>query len=733
MLSLHKNKKLFLSTIAIAAIVIPVATFSINKFMAINDTSAITYAIPEGYTTFTDPNFYDCVAREYKNRIGYPSDDISNGLTDEQLATITDLSCDRYNKDDADKISDTTGLEKLIGLTKLSVGSNLLTSLDVSNNTALTELNVSDNGLISLDVSNNTALTRLNVSSSQFSVRPNKLTSLDVSNNTALTSLNVSKNQLTSLDVSKNTALTNLQVDDNQLTSLDVSNNTALGSLYIDNNQLTSLDLSNNTVLGNLYIGSNQFTSLDLSNNTALTELHIEWNELTSLDLSNNKTLTKLYIIGNKITSLDLSNNAMLTTAIIRQGHLVSLDVSNDTALASLNVDYNQLTSLDVSNDTALTSLSAYDNQLTSLDVSDNTALAKLAMGNNQLTSLDVSNNTALTELDAYNNQLTALDVPNNTALIKFDVSGNQLTSLDVSNNTALTELRADDILIQTNMELDSIKPNIKLDLSKLDFLKIEQSIANTDNYSYDRVTKVVTINNPNETGGYIQVNSDSASKTFKLQIPNFLAFDTNGGNGDFETLYCYPESGTTECPVTTPEIQPTRDGYYFIGWAESNDATSALYWTNETITLDQSKTLYAVWVAVTNNTSNATISTTSKNSFDVASDKACKVLWTGDNGTTWNRISSNTVAGNGNMRKFNIDATQLGNAEIAVTYMGDTNSDKDINVRDARKIVNAIMGRDSLSNIEEILADVNHDNTINVRDARVLVNSIMGRAEIEW
>ena len=84
MLSLHKNKKLILSITAMAVVIIPTAVFSIDKFMAINDTSAITYAIPEGYTTFTDPNFYNCVATTYKEI--FPNEDISNGLTDEQLS-----------------------------------------------------------------------------------------------------------------------------------------------------------------------------------------------------------------------------------------------------------------------------------------------------------------------------------------------------------------------------------------------------------------------------------------------------------------------------------------------------------------------------------------------------------------------------------------------------------------------------------------------------------------------
>ena len=77
----------------------------------------------------------------------------------------------------------------------------------------------------------------------------NQLTELDVSNNTALEVLYCGSNQLTELDVSNNTALEVLYCASNQLTELDVSNNTALEGLNCRNNQLTSLNLeANNSI-----------------------------------------------------------------------------------------------------------------------------------------------------------------------------------------------------------------------------------------------------------------------------------------------------------------------------------------------------------------------------------------------------------------------------------------------------------------------------------------------------
>ena len=97
-------------------------------------------------------------------------------------------------------ISDMTGIEAFVNLDTLNCFWNLLTSLNVSNNTALFYLNCSDN----------------------------QLTSLDISNNTSLEFLYCYTNQLTTLDISKNTALQGLMCHENPLTSLDVANNTDL-------------------------------------------------------------------------------------------------------------------------------------------------------------------------------------------------------------------------------------------------------------------------------------------------------------------------------------------------------------------------------------------------------------------------------------------------------------------------------------------------------------------------
>lgn len=135
-------------------------------------------------------------------------------------------------------ITDMTGLEYFTSITELQCGSNNLTSLDVSANTALRVLHCEQNHLTSLDLSHNLALEEV-----RFFI--NDVTSIDVSVNTALTFFDCAINQITELDLSANTALTMLDCFSNHLTTLDLSNNGSLVHVMCGGPQLESLNLQN--------------------------------------------------------------------------------------------------------------------------------------------------------------------------------------------------------------------------------------------------------------------------------------------------------------------------------------------------------------------------------------------------------------------------------------------------------------------------------------------------------
>ena len=138
-----------------------------------------------------------------------------------------------------------------------------------------------------------------------LSVNTQLLTSLDVSNNTALTTLYCGNNQLTSLDVSNNIALEELHCADNMLNTLDVSNNTALTTLYCGLNPLYYIDLSNTMLTGiqdwmNIYTNGYELNMNNMINLSSITC------SPSILEINNNPMLTYVHISPNQIVnSLD--------------------------------------------------------------------------------------------------------------------------------------------------------------------------------------------------------------------------------------------------------------------------------------------------------------------------------------------------------------------------------------------------------------------------------------------
>lgn len=329
-----KNKLLKVSATLLAGLIF-IGLLPLNTLSASGE-------IPIDEAHFPDANFRDFVLNGRDSDTNVLIDENRNGsLSEPELSAVRNINVCCMD------ISDLTGIEYFTSLKTLDCGSNELTALDISKNTALTRLGC--------DI--------------------NRLTSLDVSRNTALTELYCFKNQLTSLSVSRNTALKILACPENLLTELDVSQNTALESIDCSNNLLPDMDISKNTALKQFYCNENLLTELDVSKNTALTQLSCGGNALANLDVSKNTALTDLYCFRDQLANLDVSKN---------------------TALLILYCDDNQLTSLDLSKNTELRELCCLGNRLTSLDLSRNIKMDSLWCGTNCLTSLDLSRNAEL-------------------------------------------------------------------------------------------------------------------------------------------------------------------------------------------------------------------------------------------------------------------------------------------------------------------------------------------------
>ena len=125
----------------------------------------------QNYTPIPDANFEAKLIN-----LGIDKDGANGQVLTSSISSLTSLNLNNSN------IESLLGIQAFVSLTNLSLQSNKLTSLDLTNNTALTNLDCYNN----------------------------KLTALNLSKNTALTDLTCSFNNLGSLDLSKNLALANL-------------------------------------------------------------------------------------------------------------------------------------------------------------------------------------------------------------------------------------------------------------------------------------------------------------------------------------------------------------------------------------------------------------------------------------------------------------------------------------------------------------------------------------------
>lgn len=85
--------------------------------------------------------------------------------------------------------------------------------------------------------------------------------------------------------------------------------------------------------------------------------------------------------------------------------------------------------------------------------------------------------------------------------------------------------------------------------------------------------------------------NTTSNPISVHANAPYTLTYNANGGSGAPANQGVY-----VGISYTIPNTAPTRTGYTFKGWAESDTATTAQYVAGNSITPNGNKTLYAVW-----------------------------------------------------------------------------------------------------------------------------------------
>ena len=74
------------------------------------------------------------------------------------------------------------------------------------------------------------------------------------------------------------------------------------------------------------------------------------------------------------------------------------------------------------------------------------------------------------------------------------------------------------------------------------------------------------------------------------------LSFNANNGTDAPNTQSCTTVDAGTTCSVVIPSTLPTRSGYTFLGWADTNSATTANYQPGDSVVLSANKIVYAIW-----------------------------------------------------------------------------------------------------------------------------------------
>ena len=205
-----------------------------------------------------------------------------------------------------EKITDITGLEKAINLTKLELANNSIENLDLLRGlTKLTYLDLRYNKLGNIEILRElTNLTVLGLTSSKIeNLEPLK-------GLTKLTALSLENNRIENLEPLKGlTNLTTLSLGNNKIENIELLKGlTKLTALSLENNRIENLEpLRGLTNLTNLSLKNNKIENIEsLKGLINLAILNLENNKIENIDsLKGLNELNHLFLGNNKIENLE--------------------------------------------------------------------------------------------------------------------------------------------------------------------------------------------------------------------------------------------------------------------------------------------------------------------------------------------------------------------------------------------------------------------------------------------
>ncbi|MCF7560245.1 T9SS type A sorting domain-containing protein [Sabulilitoribacter multivorans] len=372
-----------------------------------------------GQTYVPDDNFEQTLIT-----FGYDTGALDDYVPTANIEVIIDLDISGNN------ITDLTGIEDFAALQNLDFSNNVISSVDLTQNTNLIQINCSSNALASLDLSNNTNVIDVNISNNAF-------TEFDASLIPMLQIFNCDSNQIMDLDLQQNTALTSLSCQSNQLESLNLKNgqNPNLANLNAQNNAtLTCIETDNGVAPGGVTW---------LKDATANYSMNCHYGETYVPDDAFEQALISLGFDSGTLDDYVLTANIEnLSTLNIGNQNISDLTGIEDfLGLTNFNFEGNTVNNVDLSNNIFLASLNASSNAIPTIDLSANTSLVSLNISNNNISQINLDSNTSLVTLNVSGNMLTELNVDALINLRILNCSENQLSALQVILNQNLQTL----------------------------------------------------------------------------------------------------------------------------------------------------------------------------------------------------------------------------------------------------------------------------------------------------
>ncbi len=341
---------------------------------------------------------------------------------------------------------------------------------------------------------------------------------------------------------------------------ISISGNPGITALSFDisydSSKLSLVKATDKAILGT--------STATFGNDLSLIPYTLCWDDLSSKNNTGNGTVATLEfkILNGATGTADISIK-------LNQGSTFNVDfedVEFRTVNGSVDIRTVALSSISVKTNPAKTNYYVGDTLNTS-------GLTLTATYNNGTTQTVSSGFTCTpTALNTAGTQKITVTYGGKTANFNVTVNDVALSGIAVKTNPAKTTYYVGDTLNTSGLTLTATYNNGTTQTVSSGFTCTPTALNTAG-------TQKITVT----FGGYTTYFSVTVVAVYTVK------FDPNGGNSN-------PKIYTITDTVTVPDTIPTKDGYEFIGWAKTPDATDAEYYCSEILSITEDTTFYAVW-----------------------------------------------------------------------------------------------------------------------------------------